>query len=202
MVVDMGMTHVDFNHAGAAKMGESAPSPIPTTPATIIPKPGSLPAHLLDEGEIIILLCKPSLWFVVLSCLANLFTIASITFLLILLANYDLLGLEVSDIFCLGILVAGARIFWQFLHWLNRLYVLTDRRVIRVRGIIPKIFECSLKRIQHTTLTYTLRERLFGLGTLHFSTAGTTGSESATWLMIRCPNETHQKVLQVLSRYR
>jgi hypothetical protein len=64
-----------------------------------------------------------------------------------------------------------------------------------------EVFEASLKDVQHTQASYTLRERLFGLGTIAFATAG-TGLAEAYWLMISSPLQVHQTVVRTLQRYR
>jgi uncharacterized membrane protein YdbT with pleckstrin-like domain len=94
------------------------------------------------------------------------------------------------------------RLFWQFLEWLSRVYVLTDRRVIRVRGVWRvRVFEALLKNIQHTTVERSMRERLLGLGTIGFATSGTAFTE-ASWRMVARPLEVHQIVVQTIGRYR
>jgi len=94
------------------------------------------------------------------------------------------------------------RLFWQFLEWLSRVYVLTDRRVVAVAGVLRvRVFEAPLQQVQHTNLLLSLRERLFGLGTVAFATAGTAIAE-AYWLMLADPLEVHRKIVQTLNRYR
>ena len=98
--------------------------------------------------------------------------------------------------------VAAVRLFWQFLEWLSRVYVLTDRRVIRVKGVLRiSVFEAPLRQIQHTAAQYSIRERIFGLGTIGFATAG-TGVIEAAWEMVARPMEVHGAVVQALNRYR
>ena len=161
-----------------------------------------LPADLLQPGEIIILLLKPSPWFIVLAPLKALAVLVLATFAAMGLGGYYLLGLSRSEIVLAGLAMIGLRLFWQFLEWLSRVYVLTDQRVIRVKGVIRvNVFETQLKQIQHTHLIFSLRQRLFGLGTLAFATAGTALVE-AFWSMVPHPLEVHQKVVQTLNRYR
>ena len=82
------------------------------------------------------------------------------------------------------------------------MYVLTDRRVIRIKGVLRvQVFETPLKQIQHTNVFFSVRERLFGLGTLTFATAGTAVIE-AMWVMVARPLEIHRKVIQTMQRYR
>lgn len=175
---------------------------------------GMLPAELLQPGEIIILLLKPSAWFIILAPLRFItaFVILLIThyfisvkypglvyFPTISLGYFNLTQSEIPIALSLIVLI---RIFWQFLEWLSRVYVLTDRRIITVAGVIRVlVFECTLENIQHTSTIFSLRERLFALGTLSFATAGTAISETY-WLMLNAPLDVHQKVVQTLNRYR
>lgn len=83
--------------------------------------------------------------------------------------------------------LGGARLGWQAADRYARRYILTDRRILRVRGVFRRsVVDAPLDRIQLLTLTRLLRERLTGLGTLGFATAGTDGVE-AHWLMIADP---------------
>ena len=160
-----------------------------------------LPAQLLQPGEIIILLLKPSPWFILLSSLKTLVVILLATMALVLLNSYVPLGVNQREFILLGVTLSAMRLAWQFVEWLSRVYVLTDQRIIRVKGVIRvTVFEAQLKQIQQTELVFTLRERLFGLGTLSFATAGTALTE-AYWMMIEKPLDVQQKVRQAINRY-
>ena len=162
---------------------------------------GMIPAELLQPGEIIILLLKPSLWFILLVSLRMIAGIA-VTAIAIDSANvYMNLGLGRQNIILAALFLILLRLTWQFLEWLSRVYVLTDRRVISVAGVLRvRVFETPLNNIQHTNLLFSLRERFFGLGTITFATAGTALVETY-WFMLSAPLETHQKVVQTLNRY-
>jgi hypothetical protein len=165
-----------------------------------------LPAQLLQPGEVVILLLKPSPWFILLEPLRTLAAIV-IVFMLALVTPGFLgavasVGMGRRDLMLLLMLVLGIRLFWQFLEWLSRVYVLTDRRVIRIQGVVRVlIFEAQLKKIQHTTLTFSARERLAGLGTIGFATAGTAFTE-AYWRMVANPMDVHRVVTQTINRAR
>lgn len=162
-----------------------------------------LPAELLQNGEAIVLLLKPSLWYIVLEPLGALSALTAIVGSALWLANrgYNI-GFSPRDLLLMGIGMSLVVVFWHFLEWLSRVYVLTDRRVIRVKGVVNvHVFEAQLQHIQHTHTTFSLRERLFGVGSIHFATAG-TGSTGAAWVMIAKPLEVHNMVVQTLNRYR
>lgn len=163
---------------------------------------GLLPADLLQPGELIILFLKPSPWYIVLAPLGSLAAMLILVLLGIVINDEADLGLARRDLVLLGVGLIGARLFWQFLEWLSRLYVLTDRRVIRVKGVLRvQVFESPLKTIQHTAALFSLRERLFGLGTIAFATAGTAFIEAA-WEMVARPLQVHRQIVQTLNRYR
>ena len=97
---------------------------------------------------------------------------------------------------------AAVCIVWQAVDRASRLYVLTDRRILRVRGVFRRsVVDCPLDRIQHITLTRLFRERLTGLGTLGFATAGNDGVE-AYWAMIANPVERLDIVRRAVEEFR
>ena len=118
-----------------------------------------LPEQLLQPGELIILLLKPSPWFIVLviaahaggaggSCLGS--------WLWRRRANrlFSLLGMGRQNVLFLIVVLAALRLLWQTLDWLSRIYLLTDRRMVRIFGVLRiQVFECQLKMIQHTVTT-------------------------------------------------
>jgi hypothetical protein len=160
---------------------------------------------LVHDDEVIILLLRPSMWYVLLSSLGGLMFISLVTFALAYMAKYmsQLPGIGWSDrqAFALGFGLASLRIGWQFLEWLSRVYVLTDRRVICRSGVLRmSVFQTRLKNIQHTSVFASMRERTIGLGTIGFATAGSDTFE-AFWTMIRQPFAVHKIVVEAIDRY-
>ena len=90
---------------------------------------------------------------------------------------------------------------WQTLEWYSRVYVLTDRRIIRRMGVLRvTVFETQVKNIQHTSVFKSMRERLFGLGSIGFATAGSDVFE-AFWVMIDRPFQVHRIVVRTIEKY-
>lgn len=161
-----------------------------------------IPAQLLQSGEIIILLLKPSPLFIFLAALPTVTILALITIALVAAERSLHTGVGEAQVITLGLVLIVARLFWQFMEWLSRVYVLTDRRVVRVQGVLRvSIFEAPLQQLQHTHMLFSLRERAFGLGTIAFATAGTAFVEVA-WVMLADPLDVHQKVVETIERYR
>ena len=161
-----------------------------------------LPEGLLQDDEVIILVLRPSMLFVGLSSMGSLSLIAIATLLL------ALLGLRVGFIpwseiqaYAVGVAAAAARLLWQVLDWMGRTYVLTDRRIIRRVGVLHvNVFETPLRNIQHTSVFRLVRERVFGLGTIGFATAGSDVFD-AFWVMVRNPFSVHKIVVDAIERY-
>src|SRR5687767_11245614 len=103
-----------------------------------------IPEHLLDGGEIVILAIKPSLWFVVFRSIRWL---AAMVFVIVLAGFVHRKLPEINIIlFIQGALLLGAtRVGFAVLQWVSRLYVLTNRRILRLTGILNvDLFECPL----------------------------------------------------------
>ncbi len=155
-----------------------------------------LPPQLIQDGETVLLLLKPSRWYILLAPLGFLVAVPLAAWAgrwLDAWVNDGRMGREIAVLAAALVLL---RLGWQTLEWVSRVYVLTDRRVLRVQGVIRvSVFEARLARLQHTGLFLSLRERLFGLGTVTFSTAG-TGVIEAAWVYLNDPLGVHRRVLE------
>jgi hypothetical protein len=128
--------------------------------------------------------------------------IAIMTLLLALLAIWlPRLGWTDVTALAFGAGLVALRLSWQAADWWNQVYVLTDRRIIRRMGVLRvAVFETQLRNIQHTSIFRRLRERVFGLGSIGFATAGSDTFE-AFWLMIGRPFAVHRVVVQTIRKY-
>src|SRR5690606_19050339 len=108
---------------------------------------------------------KPSPWYILLSSLEALVVIGVVSAVMIWARHFfDLQAYRDDGMFALSMGLAGARIAWQTLDWLCRLYVLTDRRIVSVEGVLRvTVFQTELRKLQHTNVLFSIRERLFGL---------------------------------------
>ncbi len=161
----------------------------------------ALPAGLVEDDEIVILLLRPSPLYILLASLGSLLVIAVVTLALMYLGRLSGVAWIDTLAFGLGITIGIARLAWQGLEWWNRLYVLTDRRIIRRKGVLhPSIFETKLRDIQHTSVFQLLRERSLGLGSIGFASAGSDVFD-AFWVMIRQPFAVHRTIVEAIERY-
>jgi len=161
-----------------------------------------LPKDILHDGEIVILAMRPSPLFILLTSLGGLMVIVTFTLALALLAvTTPWIFWQQEEAYLLGGILIFARLGWQGLEWFNRVYVLTDRRIITRAGVLRvSVYEAQLKFIQHTTVLRRIRERIFGLGTIGFATAGSDVFDTF-WVMIRQPFTVQKIVVDAINRY-
>jgi len=159
-----------------------------------------LPSDLLSEEERVIFALKPSLWAIAYCSFRTVLVSLSVILLTLLAAPYLSLGSMAGYVISFCGIVIVARVGFAFLQWLSRSYVLTDKRVIRIRGVFTiDIFQCSLLKLQNTFLQLTLPQRIFGIGSIALTTAGTGGIE-AIWRHVKNPLEIHHQLLQAMNR--
>jgi len=159
-----------------------------------------LPSDLLAEDEIVIFAIKPSLWTVAFLSF-RVVVIAAVVAAAVLMVGQRLQLGQLGRIIIAGCgAVALGRLGFALLQWLSRSYVLTDKRVIRIRGVFTiDIFQCSLAKVQNTFLVLTLPQRILNLGNIELTTAG-TGHVEAIWRHCKEPLKVHQQLLQALNR--
>ena len=157
--------------------------------------------ELIHDGETVILLLRPSLLYIPLASFGALVFIALITFMLAYVSRLAWVSWSDTMAFGFGAVLVVIRLGWQTLEWYSRVYVLTDRRIIRKMGVLRvAVFETQLKNIQHTSVFKSLRERMFGLGSIGFATAGSDVFE-AFWVMIQKPFQVHRVVVRTIEKY-
>jgi uncharacterized membrane protein YdbT with pleckstrin-like domain len=163
-----------------------------------------LPAALqasLGPDEVVILVLRPSLLFIPLSSLGTLVAAAIIGLSLAYLSHFPWIGWTASHAAVIGVTIATLRLGWAAVDWWFHLYALTDRRILARYGVFrTALYEAQLSRIQNTIAVQSLRERIFGLGTLGFATAG-RGTFDAYWIMLASPFAVHRTVLEAVGRY-
>jgi hypothetical protein len=84
----------------------------------------------------------------------------------------DILGWAAAILFVGGLLLLG----WTILRYINQEYVLTNRRVIQVEGVLnKKVTDSSLEKVNDVVLTQSVFGRMFGFGDLEVLTASESG---------------------------
>lgn len=93
-----------------------------------------------------------------------------------------ILGWVVVAVFIGGLVVLA----WTILHYLNQEYVITNRRVMEVGGVLNKhSADSSLEKINDAVLTQSIFGRMFNFGDLDVLTAADIGIDK--FRMIRGP---------------
>ena len=127
-----------------------------------------LAGHVIRDGEVVQLVLKPSVWFVPLTSLKFLAAAAIVA----IAAKLSLPSHAAWYYVQAAVFAAAGRLMWATLQWVNRLYILTDMRVLRLSGVFGvEIFDCPLRRLRGTRVLRTFRERLLRLGSIEIQPA-------------------------------
>ena len=192
-------SNTDFR---ASPMSEDA-SGTPLSPNIVA---GVMPREMLHDDEVVLILTKPSLWFVVITSFRFVLTVL----LLGVLAVRFVGGGGGDEAFSLGIssrtiatvtaLVALGRLIWGLLVWSSHTYMLTNLRVVTIKGVVnTTMYQANLRKLQRTILWRPWYLRIFGIGTIGFATAATTTSDS-TWVMLGRPLAVHEAIVAAVNK--
>ena len=154
-----------------------------------------VPQQVLEDGEIILLTLKPSLWLIPLNCWPVALVAAAVATASMYLHPE---GESLVLVLCVGAVALKTGL--ATLNWLSRLYVLTDRRVITLRGVFRcEVTHCPLSQVGEVRVVTTLDERMVGTGALVFVGGKQT---QASWEYVPHPQRLRQQVLEYITRYR
>jgi hypothetical protein len=167
-------------------------------PARRTPLAALLTGHVLQDGEVVLLILRPSLWFIVLSALR----FAAVIAILLIAAKLRDADLPGQNIFYVeaGIFVLAGRVMFAVLQWMSHMYILTDLRVVRLSGVFNvDIYDCPLRKIARTRLIYSMRERLLGLGSIEIIPQD-ENIPIGVWQTIARPRAIHDKLVATINR--
>lgn len=160
-----------------------------------------LPPDLIDPGELVLLLTKPSPWYVALASLRGVLAIVLLGLLALSLEHRGLVPLARTDLVLITVGLAGLRIFFQGVDWLGRVYVLTDRRVLRVRGMARiHVYACPLRELETLRVTRSRPEGWLGLGNIGLVPTGAR-HPAAWWILVDDPETVAERVRWAMNRY-
>jgi hypothetical protein len=176
--------------------GVTAATPA-AAPAVAMPVASLLARQVLRDGELVILIAKPSRWYVILSSLG---WTAAVLIAAIAAKMAD--PRHVHIYVDAAIFAVAGRVMWALLNWMGRLYVLTDQRVMRLAGVFNvDVFECPLRKVARTRLVPTFRERLLRLGSIEIIPQDES-RPCAIWQTIRKPAEVNERIQAAIRRSR
>jgi uncharacterized membrane protein YdbT with pleckstrin-like domain len=76
----------------------------------------------------------------------------------------------------LFLLLPGVLIVWRTLQWLQKVYVITNRRVARVKGVLNKnVKDSGLEKVNDIVLSQSVFGRLLNYGSIKILTAAEMG---------------------------
>ena len=175
-----------FASEGAAAAAAAADAPAVTSLATLLTR------HVLRDGELVILILKPSIWFVLLSSVK--FIAAVLIFMIAAKVFDEHLPYNPFVYVETGVFLLAARLMWAVQQWTGRLYVLTDMRILRIAGVFNvNIFDCPLRKLAQVRLVSNLRERLCGVGSIEIIPRD-EACPAGLWQTIANPREVLEQV--------
>lgn len=162
-----------------------------------------VPAECLQDGEVVILAVKPSRWLVLLVSWPWVLLAIAVAVATVLVSDglgsagtWRAVALACSAVAC-------ARVTIACFQWQGRLYVLTDRRVLRFRGVFREdVYACPLKHIHRFHLAATLPERALTLASLFFEPDDDAPPGEGHWICLARPQEVHRLVEEAWRRAR
>jgi hypothetical protein len=174
-----------FASEGAAAAA-TADVPAVTSLATLLTR------HILRDGELVILILKPSIWFVLLSSVK--FIAAVLIFMIAAKVFDEHLPYNPFVYVETGIFLIAARLMWAVQQWTGRLYVLTDMRILRIAGVFNvNIFDCPLRKVAQVRLVSNLRERLCAVGSIEIISRDDS-CPPGLWQTIARPQEVLEQI--------
>jgi hypothetical protein len=157
-------------------------------------------ADTLEPGETILLMARPSPLLVPLGPLVSILWIAVLSlFLAWLDRRFDWIPWRDNHVLLLGVVLASARLGWQAAEWTGRLYVLTDRRVVRRGGLgRAGVQEILLVDLAPPGVFRNPAERFAGAGTVSLERERGGGF---AWEWVSDPESIRQAIADARSRY-
>jgi len=172
-----------------------AAAPVAARPVVSTSTATLLASHVLRDGEVILLILKPSLWTILFSC------IPAIALALIIMisaglrsANHTHIGVE------LGFMLVAVRAGWAVMNWAGKLYLLSDLRIVRISGVFcPQIQDIPLRKIARTRLVRSHQERLFRIGSIEIIPESDQYPWSV-WQSVPKPDEVLETIRRTITR--
>jgi len=183
---------VSASEGAGAATADAAPSA--TSLATLLSR------HILRDGEVVILLLKPSPFFIAITSLRFVAVVALLVTAVFLFDLNDRFHLNTVAVIEAGIFIAAGRLMFAVLQWMARLYVLTDMRVLRISGVFNvQIFDCPLRKVARTRVLQSTRDRLLGVGSIEIIPTDEDQPEFV-WQTIAKPRTVHEQLVATINK--
>ncbi len=182
------------------------------------------PSVAIRDGETVLLMIRPSAWFIVTTSVRALPPALAAGAALSLATLDESIPWDVRGAVLASVAILLARTLWQSVDWFVRLYVLTDRRLVVRRGVIPEVLECQLSEVAGIGQPRRVLERVTRTGSLavlmgpsrrvrRARRAPRREAQTATrrtrvrveqsmeWSVVRKPTEVRRTILAAVSRF-
>lgn len=152
------------------------------------------PMEMLHDNEIVIMMLRPSLWYVP--------AVSARLTLIILLAAFliDRTGaaarvFDAQSLWSVTGLLVAVRWAYAMINWISQLYLLTNHRIVTIRGAVKvDIFQMPLCRITEARLLNTPPQRWLNVGDLGFATGGDILPQGQ-WVWVSNPERVRQQIM-------
>jgi hypothetical protein len=157
------------------------------------------PESILRGNELVIMMVRPSLWYIV----ASSFRFCGIVLLLGILAIRtgafgDLLLPKTALIITASLV--GIRMIYALMEWTSHLYLLTTCRIVTIKGARhPTLFQAGLTHITEARLIQPPVQNLLALGTIGY-VMGDNMDPGGVWEWIPNPQRVHQQIQAAISK--
>jgi len=160
-----------------------------------------LAAHVLRDGELVILVLRPSLWFIVLGSLRFLIAALISSVVIRYCGSHSICSHgTVRSLAELVVSAVSARLMWATLQWMSRLYILTDLRVLSLSGVFNvSVFDCPLRKVARTRLIRSNEERFTGVGSIEIIPQDDS-LPFGQWQTIAQPAAVHEQMVATINR--
>jgi hypothetical protein len=173
--------------------------PVSERPAALAARPKAAVRLELDGDELIQLSIKPSLWYIPLTSANILMLVAVLGVACALAMRAGATPVTVMPFQILACL-AAVRIGVAMLQWASRLYVLTNRRVLRFEGVLKvSVAECRLKQIGGVDVRPSWLGRGIRLGSIHMRPAD-EDARAIVWADVARPQEIHELLVRAIRK--
>lgn len=154
---------------------------------------------LLDENEIVELSVKPSLWFIVFVSARFLAVAVMLAIASAVTTEHDA-GSLITYLAALAVLAAVVRLIVASLQWASRVYVLTNRRVMRFSGVASvEVLDCGLKDVARANMELGSVQRMLRLGTIRMA-PGDGKKPTIGWEHVARAGDVYAKVVRAIKK--
>jgi len=155
----------------------------------------------LEDGEAIILAVRPSGWQILLMSWPLLVGVAAVAAVSLVASRYLAYDVDNHMVVLICLAVGAMRMAIAISQWQGRMYILTDRRAMRIKGVFHEdSYQCPLKKIRRVHLSSTLPERIVSVASLIFDRNDDKPVPDVDWVCLAKPQEVLQAVEEAIRR--